>query len=123
MESEPGSLVFLIRDAYNGNMSLSPTNLSGGESFMVSLALALGLSTLSSQGRRNSGTIFIDEGFGTLDNDYLNKVMYMLERLQEQTGCQVGIISHVDELKERIPVQIRVNKVDNSRSVISIAEQ
>lgn len=93
-------------------------SLSGGESFLISLSLALGLSTLSSN-RMKIETLFIDEGFGSLDIDTLSIAMDALENLQTQ-GRRIGVISHVEEMKERIATQIRVEKLSNGRSTISI---
>ena len=89
------------------------TSLSGGETFIVSLGLALGLSALSS---RNIGfeNLFIDEGFGTLDPDTLDTVIDSLSMLQTSQGKKVGVISHTDAMSERITTQIRV--VKNGRS-------
>lgn len=114
------SLGILVQDFYIGG-TLRPCNtLSGGESFIVSLALALGLSSLNGCGL-TSDIIFIDEGFGTLSPEYLDAVMGMLEKLHDMGGKKVGIISHVDFLKERIPTQIRVTKKGhNGTSEISI---
>lgn len=92
-------------------------NLSGGESFMVCLALALGLSQLSSRNVRID-SLFLDEGFGTLDPDTLETALGSLVSLQ-QHGKLVGIISHVELLKERLPVQINVTKKSAGKSVIS----
>ena len=113
--SQPGSLTLLIRDAFNANVLQTVGNLSGGESFMVSLSLALGLSAML---RVNASVdvIFIDEGFGTLDDSCLERVIALLERLHELNGRRVGVISHVAELSERIPTQIRVERIDNTRS-------
>lgn len=116
LECGRGALDVVIRDAYHCDAAQTPANLSGGESFMVSLSLALGLSSMMGAGNASSDILFIDEGFGTLDSDYLDKVMQMLERLQECGGQRVGIISHVDGLKERIPAQIVVERVDVSKS-------
>ena len=98
-----------------------PSTLSGGESFMVSLALALGLSDMM-QGGRGSDMLFIDEGFGTLDYQSLNAVLVMLQKLHLQ-GRKVGIISHVPELEERIDAKILVRKCtgDNTRSEVIIS--
>lgn len=114
------SLGILVQDLYMGG-ALRPCNtLSGGESFIVSLALALGLSSLSGRGL-TTDIIFIDEGFGTLSAEYLDAVMNMLEKLHNLGGKKVGIISHVDVLKERIPAQIRVvKKGNNGKSEITI---
>lgn len=94
-------------------------SLSGGESFLVSLSLALGLSSLSSN-RMKVESLFIDEGFGSLDIDTLRVAMDALESLQTQ-GRKIGVISHVAEMTERITTQIRVIKTANGRSKIEIA--
>lgn len=94
-------------------------SLSGGESFLVSLALALGLASLSSQ-RLKVESLFIDEGFGSLDPATLSIAMDALERLQDQ-GRKVGVISHVQEMTERITVQIQVHKKSSGKSHISVA--
>lgn len=91
--------------------------LSGGESFLISLALALGLSSLSSN-RMNVETLFIDEGFGSLDNETLRLAMDALEHLQTQ-GRKIGIISHVTEIHERIHTQIQVKKCGSGHSKVS----
>ncbi|MEG1556229.1 MAG: AAA family ATPase [Bacteroidales bacterium] len=93
-------------------------SLSGGESFLISLALALGLSSLSSN-RMKVESLFIDEGFGSLDIDTLRIAMDALEHLQTQ-GRKIGIISHVAEMTERITTQIKVVKTVNGRSKIEI---
>ncbi len=98
-----------IRDSLSCNSLQLPANLSGGESFVVSLALALGLSTMSGGNMSVPDILFIDEGFGTLDEDYLSNVVEVLERLHE-SGKRVGIISHVEELKEKIRTQIIVER-------------
>ncbi|RSK42282.1 AAA family ATPase [Hymenobacter perfusus] len=101
-------LDLLIQDEYQAGATRSMNSLSGGESFLVSLALALGLSELA--GRRTQiDTLFIDEGFGTLDPDTLDVALSALEMLQG-TGKTIGIISHVEGLKERIATQINVRK-------------
>lgn len=93
-------------------------SLSGGESFLISLALALGLSSLSSN-KMKVESLFIDEGFGSLDIDTLRVAMNALENLQTQ-GRKIGVISHVAEMTERITTQIRVVKTVNGRSKIEI---
>ena len=98
---------------------MSVSTLSGGEYFLVSLSLALGLSSLDGRGM-NVGTLFIDEGFGTLSDDYLNVVMNTLENLHQTGGRKVGIISHVESLQERIPTQIRVRRQGNSASSVEV---
>ncbi|MDR2622127.1 MAG: ATP-dependent exonuclease, partial [Dysgonamonadaceae bacterium] len=93
-------------------------SLSGGESFLISLALALGLSSLSSN-RMKVESLFIDEGFGSLDMDTLRTAMDALERLQMQ-GRKIGVISHVAEMTERINTQIQVEKLVSGKSKIKI---
>ena len=70
----------------------------------------------------NIDTLFIDEGFGTLSGECLNSVMRMLERMKGLNGRSVGVISHVDAMKERIPVQIHVKRIDDSCSEIKIVD-
>ena len=117
LECQAGSLTILLRDFYQGGTARPACTLSGGESFVISLSLALGLSSLSRQSL-SVNTLFIDEGFGTLSSDYLNTVMDTLEKLHQMGGKKVGIISHVEGLKERIKTQIQVKRVDYSRSEI-----
>lgn len=114
---QPGSLTILLHDLYQGGATRPACTLSGGESFLVSLSLALGLSSLNQQSL-SVDILFIDEGFGTLSEDYLNVVMDTLERLHQMGGKKVGIISHVEGLRERIKTQIQVCRIDNSRSEI-----
>ena len=91
------------------------TSLSGGETFIVSLGLALGLSSLSSR-NISFENLFIDEGFGTLDPDTLATVIDSLAMLQSKQGKKVGVISHTDTMSERITTQIRIVKNGNSGS-------
>ena len=119
---ENEKLAILVRDRYNKNQIRSVTVLSGGERFMISLALSLALSSLNRPGM-DVNILFIDEGFGTLDEKNLDSVMSTLEKLQEiasENNRRVGIISHREELDERIPVQIQVCKKGEGRSVIAI---
>ncbi len=90
----------------DGERGRDCSNLSGGESFIVSLALALGLSRLSGS-HTNIDTLFLDEGFGTLDRDALDRVLDSLDRLRAE-GKLIGLISHVEELKERMPPTSRI---------------
>ncbi|MDR2847692.1 MAG: AAA family ATPase [Bacteroidales bacterium] len=92
-------------------------SLSGGESFLVSLALSLGLSSLSSN-KLHIESLFIDEGFGSLDADTFRVAMDALEQLQTQ-GRKIGVISHVAEMTERIAVQVRVTKTNNGKSIVN----
>lgn len=121
LTNSPGSLTILVTDAMSGFRPQSVNVLSGGESFMVSLSLALGLSDMSAMGYQDQDMLlFIDEGFGTLDADCLATVMDTLEVLHHMRGRRIGIISHVQELKERIPTQICVRRVDPTKSRVSI---
>ena len=113
-------LTILVKDAYYGGIRRPLNMVSGGESFVVSLALALGLSALN-QNASSADILFIDEGFGSLSSDYLEVVMSTLDRLKGSR--RVGIISHVEALRERIPVKILVEKTSHSSSKISIVSQ
>lgn len=115
-------LSILVHDLYNKGQVRSATILSGGERFMISLALSLALSSLNRQDM-NVNILFIDEGFGTLDEKSLESVMSTLEKLQEiagQSNRRVGIISHREELIERIPTQIQVKRRGEGRSAVEI---
>ncbi|WEX12284.1 exonuclease subunit SbcD [Chelativorans sp. AA-79] len=93
-------------------------SLSGGERFLVSLALALALSSMGTYGAL-AGTLFIDEGFGSLDSDSLDLAIDALERLQAQ-GRTIGVISHVQAMKDRIPVQVEVVKTGGGASEVKL---
>lgn len=114
----PDSLSLQVVDLDMLSEVRSVHSLSGGESFLISLSLALGLSSLSSN-RMRVESLFIDEGFGSLDADTLRIAMDALERLQTQ-GRKIGVISHVTEMTERIPTQIQVIKTVNGKSRIEI---
>lgn len=119
---EPNSLHINVIDRDMNNQLRDSANLSGGESFLVSLALALALSNLNSQGLMID-TLFIDEGFGTLSGEPLNSAINTLINLHKlQNGRKVGIISHVDTLKDTIRPQIAVERKhgNNAPSTISI---
>ncbi|MCS7077242.1 MAG: AAA family ATPase [Bacteroidia bacterium] len=103
-----------IIDAYQANECREITSLSGGETFLVSLALALGLSQMIGKDAELR-SLFIDEGFGTLDPETLDTAMTALENLQ-MTGKMIGIISHVESLKERIHAKIIVEKASDGTS-------
>lgn len=119
MECPPGGLTILLRDEYQGGVKRPTSTISGGESFLVSLALALGLSSLNRKSL-SVDMLFIDEGFGTLDSDYLNTVMEALEKLHQIGGKKVGIISHVEALRERIATQIHVERVNHTLSRVEV---
>lgn len=123
---ENDQLSILVYDSYidpnHKDLIRSVTVLSGGERFMISLALSLALSSLNRQDM-NVNILFIDEGFGTLDEKSLDSVMLTLEKLQEiagQTNRRVGIISHRQELTERIPAKIIVKKKGEGRSHVEV---
>lgn len=122
LECIPGTLTISLRDQYQPDMVSPVDTLSGGESFLVSLSLALALASMSQQGL-SIDTLFIDEGFGTLSDNELDTVMTLLERMQEQKGKRVGIISHVKELRDRIPVHVEVKRIDPTRSGIRVVDK
>ncbi|MYF55132.1 hypothetical protein F4225_05055, partial [Candidatus Poribacteria bacterium] len=105
-----------VIDRWNANEERPVETLSGGESFLTSLALALALSELS-QGRAQLNSLFLDEGFGTLDAETLDVAIASLEGLQMQ-GRSIYLISHIQELTRRLPVKIRVRKRGNGSSYI-----
>ena len=120
LETNTGSLTILVRDQVQGSLT-SVNTLSGGESFMVSLALALALSNMSGN-IFSVDTMFIDEGFGSLSENYLGSVMETLNRLYNIGGeRRIGIISHVARLKERVTTQIQVEReMGNTVSRVSV---
>ncbi|WP_275424530.1 SbcC/MukB-like Walker B domain-containing protein, partial [Planobispora siamensis] len=105
-----GGLGLRILDGWTG-VDRDPATLSGGESFITSLALALGLADVvtAEAGGAELGTLFVDEGFGTLDEDTLDGVLDILDGLRDG-GRAVGIVSHVGELRTRVPAQLRIRK-------------
>ncbi|MEN2385951.1 AAA family ATPase [Comamonas sp. A7-5] len=114
-----GELELDIVDGWQGDVARDTRTLSGGEAFLVSLALALALSDLVSS-KTSIDSLFLDEGFGTLDGDTLEMALAALDALNA-SGKMIGVISHVEALKERIPAQIRVEKaagIGYSRLVI-----
>ncbi|HWD32532.1 MAG TPA: AAA family ATPase [Pseudomonas sp.] len=115
-----GSLLgLLVLDTEMGDELRSVHSLSGGETFLVSLALALGLASMASSTLRIE-SLFIDEGFGSLDPESLQLAMDALDGLQAQ-GRKVAVISHVQEMHERIPVQIQVRRQGNGLSTVEIS--
>ena len=117
VRDEEQPLELNVVDNYQAGEIRSTKNLSGGESFIVSLSLALGLSKMASRKVRVD-SLFLDEGFGTLDEDALETALETLSGLQ-QDGKLIGIISHVSALKERISTLISVHPVSGGKSVIS----
>ena len=106
-EGEDMNHLYVIDQYMGNNRRAAKSTLSGGESFLVSLSMALGLSDLAS-GKAELGNLFIDEGFGSLDPATLESAISMLEEIQYKRGRSIGIISHVSELKDRITTQIKV---------------
>lgn len=102
------SFVISVEDSWQGGALRTANTLSGGESFLVSLSLALALSDIGENLKMD--TLFIDEGFGTLSGEPLRKAVDTLRALHSRTGRHVGIISHIEELRERIPVQLLVEQ-------------
>jgi exonuclease SbcC len=112
-----GGLSILIRDDWSGE-SRDPATLSGGETFVVSLALALGLADVVTHeaGGADLDTLFVDEGFGSLDADTLDDVMDTLDSLRDG-GRVVGVVSHVAEMRDRIPTQLVITKSRHGSTV------
>lgn len=117
IRDEQQPLELNVVDNYQAGEIRSTKNLSGGESFIVSLTLALGLSKMASQKVRVD-SLFLDEGFGTLDEEALETALETLSGLQ-QDGKLIGIISHVSALKERISTQIDITPISGGRSSLS----
>lgn len=113
-------LDLFVIDTYQNDVQRPVSSLSGGESFLLSLAMALGLSNMASK-ETQIESLFIDEGFGTLDTQTLETALNALEQLRHQ-GKNIGIISHVPQLKERIATQIQVIKLGQGRSKVEIIQ-
>jgi len=118
LKKESEDLELEIMDTFQANNVRNMKTLSGGERFLVSLALALGLADLAG-GKTSIQSLFIDEGFGALDENTLESALITLENLQS-AGKMIGVISHVKEMKERIPVQIQVMKKSSGNSEIQL---
>jgi exonuclease SbcC len=118
MSNAGPSLALVVRDQDMGGEIRSVNSLSGGESFLVSLALALGLASLSSN-RVKVESLFIDEGFGSLDSDTLGVAMDALDALQSM-GRKVGVISHVQEMTERIATKVMVRPAGGGSSAVTV---
>lgn len=117
----PGTLILKLEDKFNGYAARSTNTLSGGESFLCSLALALALADFGHH--LDVSTLFIDEGFGTLSGEALQNAVNTLKSLHGKNGRQVGIISHREEIREKIPVQITVTAdAGSSSSKIEVIE-
>ena len=113
---QQGQMDFRVLDRYHANENRTFKNLSGGETFLVSLAFALGLSQLASRNVRVD-SLFLDEGFGTLDEDTLDVALDALSRIPQQ-GKLIGVISHVESLKARIRTKIDVLQIQNGHSIL-----
>ena len=116
-EDEDDSLVAI--DEHMGGQRRSIKTLSGGETFILSLALALALSDLASR-NIEINSLFIDEGFGTLDPETLDQTLDTLEVLQAESSKMIGVISHVDSLKERIATQIQLTQNGQGYSTLKV---
>lgn len=116
-EEEDDSLVAI--DEHMGGQRRSVKTLSGGETFLLSLSMALALSDLASR-NVEINSLFIDEGFGTLDPETLDQTLDTLEKLQAESSKTIGVISHVDSLKERIATQIRLTRNGQGYSSLEI---
>jgi exonuclease SbcC len=118
--SERAGLTLDVLDLHTGALR-SPRSLSGGETFYTSLALALGLADVvkAEAGGVDLDTLFIDEGFGSLDSDTLDQVMSVIDDLRDR-GRLVGIVSHVSELKERIAERLEVRRLPDGSSTLRV---
>ena len=117
VHSKTEALTLNVIDRYQADAVRSSRNLSGGESFIVSLALALGLAQMASRNVRVD-SVFLDEGFGTLDEEALGTALDMLASLR-QKGKMIGIISHVQAVRDRVSLQIQVSPLGNGKSALS----
>jgi exonuclease SbcC len=104
-------------DAYNGK-TRPVQSLSGGETFLVSLALALSLAEVvqSNRGGIELTSLFIDEGFGTLDGDTLESAVSLLESIRSD-GRSIGVITHVDQMQKTLPIGMKIHKTARGSSV------
>lgn len=121
VEESDKSDTLKIFDKYMGNARRSVRTLSGGETFLVSLAMAFALSDIAARNVKIE-SLFIDEGFGTLDPETLDQAITILEKMQNEGDRSVGVISHVSALKERITTQIRLEKSSLGYSTIEIVQ-
>jgi len=124
-DEENEQLSIFVMDGYNRDEMRSVAVLSGGERFMISLSLALALSSLN-RPEMNMNILFIDEGFGTLDQEYLDSVMKTLGHLSEmahQSNRRVGIISHREELLGCIPNKIKLKRIGEGRSQVEVVRE
>ncbi len=121
LRAKPGTLQLYVTDHHMFDQIRPVNSLSGGESFIVSLSLALGLSSLSSN-NLDIGSLFIDEGFGNLDTNNLNMVIDALSNLQHTQRRKVGIISHTEEIRSRISPKIQLESEPGGKSRITVTD-
>lgn len=119
--AEGSSDSLFVFDLYMGNTKRSIRTLSGGETFLVSLAMAFALSDIAARNVKIE-SLFIDEGFGTLDPETLDQAISVLENMQNEGEKSIGVISHVDDLKKRITTQIRLEKGSLGYSTLEIVQ-
>ncbi|WP_173474472.1 AAA family ATPase [Fibrobacter succinogenes] len=117
MVTAPNTLNIQLVDHDNSDVVRPIDNISGGEGFLVSLSLALGISTLASRNVRID-SMFLDEGFGTLDAKMLQETVFVLQKMQQEKGKLLGVITHVDLVKNELPTHIEVTPC-GGRSVLS----
>lgn len=117
--ADKGGDTLQVIDLHLGQTVRAVATLSGGETFKISLAMALGLSDLAARNVQIE-SLFVDEGFGTLDPEALNDALSVLETMQHESGKSIGIISHVSELKERIAAKIKLVPVGNGYSRVEV---
>ena len=117
MVTEPNTLNIQLVDHDNSDAVRPIDNISGGEGFLVSLSLALGISTLASRNVRID-SMFLDEGFGTLDSKMLQETVIVLQKMQQEKGKLLGVITHVDLVKSELPTHIEVTP-NGGHSVLS----
>jgi DNA repair protein SbcC/Rad50 len=115
------TMSFVVIDSYQAHSERPVTTLSGGETFMVSLSLALALADMRRQAMPQE-TLLMDEGFGTLDQHTLSIVMNTLQQLHQDANQQIGLISHVEALRERIPYRVVVEPMGTGRSLIRMEQ-
>ncbi|MBX7194566.1 MAG: nuclease SbcCD subunit C [Sandaracinaceae bacterium] len=116
--TQPGSLALDVIDGDLEGGARATSSLSGGERFLVSLALALGLGTMTAE-RDDVGSLFLDEGFGSLDEESLEQALEALDALR-QAGRQIGVVSHVARLAERFEVRVEVRPVEPGASTVHV---
>ena len=119
LDCEDSSLTINVVDSFQNDSVRAVGLLSGGESFIVSLALALGLSAIAKD-KIDVDILFIDEGFGSLDRDTLDMVLDALDRLYLMGGRRIGLISHVESMVERIPARVEVSHISPSSSSVKV---